>query len=166
MGTGIGATAYTSAAVTRDATIGVKTDSTALITLTASATFSQITEDGTGQLAINFTSLNGDSEFVFGDTSAPGTTNAFSLSPSESRDVTLAYSLNSTDPAASNPNVQFDVYTDDGTTVTSVATASEEASGTITGATAGTTYYVVLTLDTTNVDTSTTDLSGTLTITA
>lgn len=169
MGTGIGATAYTSATVTRDATIGVKADDTALIKLTPSPSFSQITKNATtGTLSINFTSLNAESEFVFGDANSPNTTNAFSITPSEGRSVTLSYTLNSgTDPAATNPNVQFEVFSwDSGTsTATSQAVASEETDGTFT-ATANTEYYVVLTIDTTNVDISTADLAGTLTITA
>jgi hypothetical protein len=168
VGTGIGAAAYTSATVTRSATIGVSADDAALVQLTPSADFSQITKDGGGQLSISFSSLNGGSEFVFGDTANPDTTYAFTITPSEANDITFAYSLDGgSDPAASNPNVQFEVFSwDSGTsTATSEATASEESSGTFTP-TASTTYYVVLTIDTTNVDTSTTDLSGTLTITA
>ncbi|CQR52565.1 hypothetical protein [Haloferax massiliensis] len=168
VGTGLGAAAYTSATVTRSATIGVSADDAALVQLTPSADFSQITKDGGGQLSINFSSLNGGSEFVFGDTVNPNTTYAFSITPSEANDVTFSYSLgNGSDPAASNPNVHFEVFSWDNetSTATSQMTASEESSGTFTP-TAGTTYYVVLTIDTTNVDTSTSDLSGTLTITA
>ena len=168
MGTGIGATAYTSATITRGATIGVKADDTALIQLTPSSDFTQITKDSTtGLLSINFSSLNGNSEFVFGDTAAPNTTNAFTITPSEGHDVTLSYALDGSDPATSNPHVQFEVFSwDSGTsTATSQAIATEETDGTFT-ATAATTYYVVLTIDTSGVDISTTDLTGTLTITA
>ncbi|MBX0323020.1 DUF1102 domain-containing protein [Halomicroarcula sp. F13] len=167
VGTGIGTAAYTSASVTRSATINVSADDTALVQLTPSADFSQITKDGGGQLSISFSSLNGGSEFVFGDATSPNTTYAFSLTPSEGNDVTFSYTLTNSDLDGGNPNVQFDVYSWDDTNTQAVdeATASEESSGTFT-ATAGTTYYVVLTIDTTNVDTSTTDLSGTLTITA
>lgn len=169
VGTGIGATAYTSATVTRSATIGVKADSTALIGLSPSADFTQITEDGTtGELMINFTSLNANSEFVFGDPADPSNVYAFTITPSEGSNVTFAYSLDSgTDPSGTNPNVQFEVLSwDSGTsTATSQAVASEETDDSFT-ATAGTTYYVVLTIDTTNVDISTADLTGELTITA
>ncbi|WP_042662106.1 hypothetical protein [Haloferax sp. ATB1] len=167
VGTGIGAAAYSSATVTRSATIGVSADNSALISLSPSPDFTQITADGQDQLSINFSSLNGDSEFVFGDTTSPNTTYAFTITPSEANDITLSYSVNNGDPITSNPNVQFEVFSwDEGTsTATSEATATEETSGTFTP-TASTTYYVVLTIDTTNVDTTTADLSGDLTVSA
>lgn len=164
MGAGIGATAYTSATVNRSATIGVETDRSGLIQLTPSSTFDQITEDGTtGALSINFSRLNVNSEFTFGDATAPGTTNAFSLVQNESeRDVTLEYQLDS-DPSTEDTNLTFEVFTDDGAgTVTSQGTADEGSPLTFT-ATSGTEYYVVLTINTAGVDQSA-NLSGTLTI--
>ncbi|QCJ45981.1 hypothetical protein [Haloprofundus sp. MHR1] len=172
MGTGIAATAYTSATVTREATIGVKTDSEALIALDPSTEFTQITEDATtGELLINFPSLNANSEFVFGDVADPTTANAFTITPSKGSDVTLSYTFTGgADPDGStgtNPNVEFEVlsWNDTDSTATSETTASEEAEGSFT-ATADTPYYVVLTIDTTDVDLSTADLTGELTISA
>lgn len=163
-GTTLGAAAYTSATVNRDATIAVETDQLGLIQLTPSADFSQITEDGTtGALSIDFSQLNVESEFVFGDATAPGTTNAFSLMQNESdRDVTLEYVLANTDPSA-DPNLTFDIFTDDGAgTVTSEGTATEDTVATI-STLSGTEYYVVLTINTAGMD-QTTALDGTLTI--
>lgn len=116
---------------------------------------------------INFTKLNANSTFVFGDAESPAAEHAFSLSHFESTgDIGLAYGITS-DPNSGTINVQFDVYTDDGTTASKITTADDEGvEGSITGATSADTYYVVLTLDTTGVDTSTDDLSGTLSITA
>lgn len=168
MGTGIGATAYTSATVNREATISVATDSTAQIELTAGG-FDQITENTTtGVLDINFPSLNSNSTFVFGDSGGPQASHAFTLTHNEAdRDVALDYAFTNADPDGTTVNVQFEVFTDDGAgTVASQAVADEDTTGTITSAVSGQTYYVVLTIDTTGVDVSTNDLSGTLTISA
>lgn len=162
-GTTLGAAAYTSATVNRDATIAVETDQLGLIQLTPSADFSQITEDGTtGALSINFSQLNVESEFTFGDTTAPATTNAFSLMQNDSnRDVTFEYALTNADPSV-DPNLTFEIFTDDGTTVTSEGTATEGTGVTI-PTVAGTEYYVVLTINTAGMD-QTSALDGTLSI--
>lgn len=165
MGTGLGAAAYTSATVNRSATIGVQTDQLGLIQLTPSADFSQITEDATtGALSINFSELNVESTFTFGDATAPGTTHAFSFVQNESdRDVTFEYGLTNTDPST-DPNVQFEIFTDDGAgTVTSKGTVSEGGIAATISTLAGTTYYVVLTINTAGLDQNT-NLSGDLTI--
>ena len=174
MGTGIGAAAYTSATVNREATISVATDSAAQIQLGA-GDFSQITENTTtGVLDINFTELNSNSTFVFGDSNTPSGSYAFTLAHDEAtnRDVTLNYALPDgvTDPD-STTNVHFEVFSDDGAgTVQSMAVATENdpATGenTITDAATGQTYYVVLTIDTTGVQLDTNQLGGTLTISA
>ncbi|WP_336362518.1 hypothetical protein [Halalkalicoccus salilacus] len=168
-GTTLGAAAYSSATVTRDATIGVETDQLGLIQLTPSADFTQITEDGTsGALTINFSKLNVGSEFVFGDATAPETTHAFSFVQNDSaRDFTFEYGLTNGDPSG-DTNVQFEIFGDDGTgSIISQGTVIEGGStnGATVSTTVGTTYYVVLTINTTGVDQST-SLDGTLTISA
>ena len=165
MGTGLGAAAYTSATVNRSATIGVETDQLGLIQLTPSSDFSQITEDATtGALSINFSKLNVNSKFTFGDAAAPNTTHAFSLVQNDSnRDVTFEYVLDA-DPDATTPNVTFDIYSWDSTNSTAVSEGTAtESSGATVATTAGTSYYVVLTFDTTGMAQAD-SLSGTLTI--
>ena len=164
-GTTLGAAAYTRATVERSAEISVIADQNAHIQLTPGK-FSQISEVE-GKLSINFTKLNANSTFVFGDATGPAVEHAFSLSHLETAsegDINLEYVLDP-DPSA-DTNVQFDIYTDDEAgTVENVATVNEDTPGTITSALSSETYYVVLTLDTSGA-TSTNPLSGTLSISA
>lgn len=165
-GTTLGAAAYTSVTVDRSTTIGVETDQLGLIQLTPSADFTQITQDGTsGALSINFSKLNVGSEFVFGDATGPKATHAFSFAQNDSdRDFTFEYALGATDPSTET-NVQFEIFTDDGAgAVASQGTVSEGGSATV-STTVGTTYYVVLTINTVGMDQNS-SLDGTLTITA
>lgn len=179
IGTGIGATAYTSATVDRSATIDVVTDDTGLIGLGTGTSGDLIYQDGNGALAIdlgagNATGANVNSTFTFGTESDALNSYGFTLTNNDTtaRDVTLDYTLANTDPDTNNPNVQFKVYDDtgaavevDGTTGDMLSIADESAGYTITGAPAGTAYYIVLVVDTNGLD-STADLSGTLTVSA
>lgn len=177
MGTGIGAAAYTSASVDRSATIDVVTDDTGLIGL-GTGTSGDLIAHNNGALAIDLTAgtasgANVESTFTFGDEADAANAYAFTVTNNDTagRDVTLDYALTNTDPDSNNPNVQFKVYDNTGAAVetdtngNTISIADESASYTITSAGAGTAYHVVLTIDTTNLD-STADLSGTLSVTA
>lgn len=176
--------AFTSATLTRDANIDVVSDGTGLIELSPGAA-SAVYTDSDGALAIDFaegaaTGVNGNAEFTLGSSS--NLTGASSTSDVESHDYAFTVTLNdeingTTDDLQlsytsadadgnGDANVEFTVYPMGGSALT---TASEESSGTITDPTKGTTYYVVLTVDTGAGDAGTTlgssdDLSGTLTI--
>lgn len=161
-GTTLGAAAYTSTTVSRSATISIASDDSALITL-APGSFEQISQNTDGDLGINFTSLNGNSTFTFGDTNDAVTTHAFSLTNADtaSHDLSLAYNFDGTgDPDANTKNLEFEIYDDTGAAVSIV---DEDTDQSLAGVATGTTYYVILHIDTTGLGTSS-DLSGELTI--
>lgn len=178
LGTGIGATAYTTATVDRSATIDVVSDDTGLIGLGTGTSGDLIYQKANGTLAIDLTQgsatgANVNSTFTFGSESDAANSYGFTVTNNDTaaRDVTLDYTLTNTDPDTNNPNVQFKVYDSTGAAVetdtngNTISIADESASYTISGAAAGTAYYVVLVIDTNGLD-STADLSGTLNVTA
>ncbi len=155
----VGAAAFTSATVERDVTVGIETDSSAIIGLesgTADAT--SIDND---QLVIEpesgDESLNQEATFRYGDNSsasAAESAQAFNITNRDdvSHDFTLSHAQSSGDGS-------LEFYVSDGTNTDTVTTSS---SGTITLG-SGETAHVVVIVDTT---TGTDDVSGTLTIDA
>jgi hypothetical protein len=169
----VGAAAFTSATVDRDATISVAADDNGIIGLSpGSSSMVSLTE---GELTIDATTtdsdgINTDASVEVGDPANPSSTYAFALTNNagSAKDLSLSYTLDdsSTDTDGSD-NLQFAVYDSTGSEVSGSGgyTFAEGGSYEITDASSAETYYVVLTIDTgqgTNGD----DLSGTLTVSA
>lgn len=159
-----GASAYTSSSVKRAGNMNVVNDDTGLLALDDGTSGNLITQNQTGALNIDFTKggatgVNTEAHFEFGNPSDPTNQTAFNITnlDAEPHDITVSYT--GAQIGDSDANVQFQIYDDTGTPV---ATVSEEStSATLKSVSSGTTYYVVLVVDTYGVDSST-DFSGTL----
>lgn len=172
-GTGvIGASSFTTATLTRDTNIDVVADSNGVIALIDGTSGGIVTEKSTGELTIDFqvgsaTGVNVNSTYELGDPSAPGTERAFNITNQDSvqHTIELDYTVDTGDGVGDGTNsTEFQVYDSSGTAVTTV---SEEDNGASFTAGSGETFAVVVVVDTTmaGVDKSS-DLSGTLNITA
>lgn len=159
LGTSVGAAAYTSATVNRDATFTVATDaSTALIGLSAGSTSGV---DGSGDaLTVSVADLNTDGTFVYGDGANIGSSYAFSITNNDGgqRSFTLGYST---------AGVTFELFQQgtDWTDATSLGVVDSTTDVTWTAA-AAESIRVVMTIDTTGVASGATTLDGTLNISA
>lgn len=168
----IGASSFTTATLNRQASIDVVTDQNGFIGLTDEHSSDIINQTADGALTIDFaqnsaTGVNVDSVYEIGDPSPSDAPNqsAFSITNNDgiSHDITLNYSVTTGDGVGSaGNNTEFHVFQSDNTPVTVI---SEEDSGSTFSLASGTTYYVVLVVDTNGLSQSD-DLSGTLEITA
>lgn len=159
LGTSVGAAAYTSATVTRDATFTIATDSgTALIGLNAGS-FDEITDTG-DTLNVAIQNLNTGGTFTFGDDTSIETVYAFSITNNDGGERTISLGYDTA-------GVTFDVWQQgtDWTDATSVGVADDQTSVQWTAA-ASEAVHVIMTVDTTGVASGATDLDGTLTFTA
>ena len=164
----LGASAYTTGSVSRSANVNVVSDDAGLIALADGTSGDIVTQTSGGELSIDFavgtaSGVNPNAQYEVGDTTDPTTNAAFTVSnlDSQSHSLTLAYTgAGATGNGADN--VQFQVYNSTGS---SMGTASEENSLTLSNAASGSTYHVVMVVDTTGLDNST-DLSGTLEVSA
>lgn len=165
----VGTAAFTTGSVSRSSNVNVVTDDKGLIALSDGTSGGLVTQNSTGSLNIDFTAggaggANSDAHFELGNPSDPTNQSAFNISnlDAETHDLTVTYS-GAGGTSDTDANIAFTVYDSTGT---QVATVSEEStSATITGASSGATYYVVIVVDTYGLD-STSDLSGTLEISA
>ncbi|WP_254534839.1 hypothetical protein [Halomarina litorea] len=164
----LGASAYTSGTVERSSNVNVVNDDTGLLALADGTSGPLVFQNASGALEIDFTKggaggVNAESHYELGNPSDAINQSAFKISnlDAESHDITVSYTGAGAGDA--DANIEFQIYDSSNT---QVATISEEStSDTITGAAAGATYYVVIVVDTNGV-TSSTDLSGTLTVSA
>jgi hypothetical protein len=159
LGTSVGAAAYSSANVTRDATFTVSTDaSSALIGLNAGST-SGVTESGDA-LSIAVQDLNTNGTFTYGDGANIGSSYAFSITNNDGsqRSFTLGYGT---------AGVTFELFQQgtDWTDATSLGVVDSTTDVTWTAA-AAEEIRAVMTVDTSGVASGATDLDGTLTISA
>lgn len=169
VGMAFGASAFTTATIDRSANIQVSSDSGGIIGLAPDADASMVSETTGGELSIDVSGPNGEgvnvnSQYTIGDSTDPVNVSAFSVTNNDAaaRNVTFSYAVSGTDSAGATNNVQYTVYD---STSASQGTFSEGGSVTLNSMPSGATYYVVLTVDTTN-SATTDDLSGTLTIKA
>lgn len=173
-GTGvIAASSFTTATLTRDTNIDVVSDADGVIALTDGNSGSIVTVDGTtGELQIDFavgsaTGVNVDSRYELGDPDDPSQ-RAFNITnqDSVSHDITLNYTVSDGTSGVGDgeSSVQFLVFDASGT---QVASEDEESGDATFTAASGETFAVVVVVDTTmaGVDQSS-DLSGTLNVTA
>lgn len=164
----LGASAFTSGTVTRTSNVNVVNDDTGLLALSDGTSGGLVYQNASGALEIDFTKggaggVNAESHYELGNPSDAKNQSAFDITnlDAESHDITVKYTGAGAGDA--DANIQFQVYD---STNTKVATVSEEStSDTITGAASGDTYYVVVVVDTHGVSSST-DLSGTLEVSA
>lgn len=164
----IGATAYTSGTVERQSNVNVVSDDQGLIALEDGTSGNLVQQNSNGELTIDFTrnsaaGVNTASHYELGNPSDASNQSAFNITnlDAESHDLTVSYT--GADQGDADANIQFQIY--DGSN-TQVATVSEETtSATISGVGSGTTHYVVMVVDTHGVS-DTSDLSGTLTVSA
>lgn len=173
----IGASSFTNATLNRQASIDVVSDTNGFIGLADEHSSDIVSENADGALTIDFaqnsaSGVNVNSTYEIGVPDSPSdiqNQSAFSLTNNDgqSHTITLNYSVtNPSDVVGDSYNsTEFQVFNSTGSLV---ATISEEDSGvTLPSLSSGSTYYVVLVVDTTpaNVESSD-DLSGTLEITA
>ena len=165
----IGATAYTTGSVDRQSNVNVVSDDQGLIALEDGTSGNLVQQNASGALTIDFTrngasGVNTASHYELGDPNNGNVSTAFNITNLDgvSHDLTVSYT-GATDGGDGDANIQFQIY--DGSN-TKVATVSEETtSATISGVGSGTTHYVVMVVDTHGVS-DTSDLSGTLTVSA
>lgn len=166
----VGAAAFTSASIDRSANIDVQNDANGIIGLAANTNVGGI-ETSNEQLSLNLdqgVGLNPAGTFTYGDGSTSPVTEAFAVTNNDATDhsITLSYSATN-DGDTTVDNVVFKVYDDSGSLVEEVSEAGDvDGDGdTSFNLPSGTTYNVVVVVDTTG-QTSTNDLSGTLSIDA
>jgi hypothetical protein len=174
--TAFSSSAFSSATLERDATVSVSTDDEALITLADGHPNSGLIEQtNRGTIEIDFrrggaTGATERAEFQFGSTSTPASNHAFRIrnrGPS-AKDLEFSFALTGSDGGDAAQNVQFRFYHDvdsDGTIDDTRTTSEEDAGATIPSVAPADTVYVVVTVDASNLGSST-DLSGDLSITA
>jgi hypothetical protein len=169
----VGAAAFTSATVERDATVGVSADSSALVGLEAGEV-DGVSESSDGELEIELGAGNGlniESTFTFGDSDSPSGTYAFAMANNgdSSQQYTVDYvqASNFADSDA-DANLEFNFYNSDGTALTgtqgSDVVITEDGNGQSFSLASGETVYVVISVDTQGL-TKSDDLSGDIEIT-
>lgn len=163
----VGASAFTSASVQRDAAIDVVSDDVGIVGLGPgnSAIVALQGDKLTIDTAIGSASgVNQDATLTVGNSSSPSTDYAFNVTNNAgtSKDVDFDYSITGTDTDTTSDDVRFTVYRNS----SAVGSFTEEDSGlTVSSVGSGSTLYVVMTIDTTNNPVSD-DLSGTVSISA
>jgi hypothetical protein len=173
----VGAAAFTSASVTRDSTVGVAADSSAIVGLNAGSV-NGVSETSAGELQVDLagtaSGLNIESTFTYGDSSSVES-GAYAFTMTNSYDGSQTYTVNYlqggsfSDSASSTSNLKFQFYTGNGAPLTDSSSdnveITEGGSGQSFTLSSGQTVYVVISVDTTGL-TSSDDLSGDIEITA
>lgn len=159
------ASAFTSAEMTRSASIDVVADNSGIISLTPGSTNAvQLNSNDALEInaAGNASGLNVEGTFTYGDTANPSSSNAFSITNADSQQRTFTVAANNFTDTQGNPGaVTYRVYDSAGQ---EISTVDADSSATL-DLGAGETAYVVLVTDTTGLDSSA-DLSHDLVITA
>ena len=166
----LGASAYTTGSVSRSANVNVVSDDAGLIALADGTSGDLVWQQSDGTLGIDFTNggaggVNPEAHYELGNPSDPTNQTAFNITnlDAESHSLTVEYTGVAATAVDGTPNIQFRVFDSAGT---EVATVTEEAtSGTVSDVASGSTLYVVMVVDTTGL-TNSTDLSGTLQVSA
>jgi hypothetical protein len=164
----IGASAFTSGSVERTSNVNVVNDDTGLLALEDGTSGGLVYQNSTGALEIDFTKggasgANVEAHYELGNPSDPTNQTAFNITnnDAESHDITVEYTGAGSGDA--DENIQFQVYDSSGTPLGTVS--EETTSQTFSGVSSGTTLYVVMVVDTNGV-TNSTDLSGTMNVSA
>lgn len=156
-----GASAFTSAEITRDATIGVSADNQSVIALEPGPNVGDsVTIGSNGALQIDAapgtSGINVESTFEYGDNASPTTDSAFKITNADSQvnDLTLSYE-NIANNQGVPDTVNFEVYDASGVHLGTVSPSNDLT----TTVNSGDTVYVVMEVDTTGLDDGA-DLSG------
>jgi hypothetical protein len=172
--TAVGASAFTAATVERSANANVVADDAGLVGLTDGNSGNLVFQNGNDQLEIDTTAgtasgVNTDARFELGNLNAPTSSYAFTIrnNDAEAHTFNLTYTLNDAGSEDGFVHVEYQVYDNTGT---QVGTATEEGGLAQFDAQPGERFYVVVVFDTAvadgsggeDVETSTSDLSGTL----
>ena len=177
---GLTAAAYNSFSVSREAKINVVQDGAGILNLQAGNSPAVQIPNSSNKLTIDLSQLGGstnginqDATLGIGDGSnVSGGDHAFSFTnqASSSRDISFEYDTNLANSAdtSTSENVTFEFYSGDGSQVTdgsgnAVRATEEDSAPTTISVGSGSTYYTVLSIDTTGLGTDA-NLSGTLTI--
>lgn len=165
----LGASAYTTGNVDRSSNVNVVSDDGGLIGLSDGTSGNLVQQNSTGALTIDFTrggasGVNANAHFELGNPSDAINQSAFNITnnDAEPHDLTVEYT-GAGGTIDADENIQFRVYDSTGTQVAIVS--EESTSATLSGVGSGSTYYVVIVVDTHGLDTNT-DLSGTLKVSA
>ncbi|ERG91440.1 MAG: hypothetical protein J07HQW1_01474 [Haloquadratum walsbyi J07HQW1] len=158
-GVGVGASAFTTANIDRDAEVAVTSDASGILGLKAGDAGQVYEKDG--QLTIDVThgitnsagGLNEDANFTIGASGDAANTHAFQLTNSDSQghSITIGYDIDD----SPSGTIEFAVYDENG----KVATATADSSDSFT-VDSGETRYVIINITT---DANQDDLSGTVT---
>lgn len=163
----VGASAFTTGSVERTSSVNVVTDSSGLIGLEDGTSGDLVYTNGTGALNVDFTrggasGVNSAARFTLGSTSDPTNHSAFNITNNDAttHDITVEYTGagGTSDPDA---NIEFRIYDGSGTKVAAVS--EESTAATVTDVASGTTYHVVIVVDTYGLG-SGSDLSGNLNV--
>lgn len=169
----IGASSFTTATLERDTNINVVADDSGVIALIDGDSGDVVKQDSNGELKIDFTvgsasGVNVDSIYELGnpDWSSNTDEQAFNISNEDGVDhtITLNYTVASGDGQGDSPDsVTFKVFN---SSANNVATATEDADASFTAASGETFATVVIVNTTMSGITNSSDLSGTLNVTA
>ena len=150
-GVSVGTSAFTTAQVDRQANVDVVADEAGLLGLTDGTSGELVFQDGEGQLGIDFTAgtaggANTNALFELGNPADPTNSQAFMITNNdvESHVINTEYRANTSD-AATEDNLKFEVYDNNGDLVDTISASGSTASW---SAPANTAYYVVVTVDT------------------
>jgi len=163
----IGATAYSTANVSRDVTVSLDTDENAAIGLTPSSNLSAISLNQ-GELVIDTetgssSGLNTNASFTYGDSSSPSSSFAFKLTNNDTTSREFTFEITGFSGVFDgNGSLTFTFYDDTGTEATTVDASGSTSSTTLSSASS---LFAVIDVDTTDLDAST-DPSGSLEISA
>ncbi|WP_323676169.1 hypothetical protein [Halorubellus sp. PRR65] len=163
----VGASAFTTGSVERSSSVDVVADNSGLIGLEDGTSGDLVYTNSTNALEIDFSQgggsgVNTAAHFELGNPTDATNQSAFNITNNDAseHDITVEYT-GVTESSDTDANIQFQIYDSSGS---SVGTLSEEStSATITNAAAGSTYHVVVVVDTYGLDTNA-DLSGTLNV--
>jgi hypothetical protein len=164
----LGVSAYTTGSLDRSSNVNVVSDDIGLIGLEDGTSGSLVQQNSSGALTVDFTNAGGsgvntEAHFELGNPSDATNQSAFNITNNdgEAHDLTVKYT--GADTGDGDANIQFQIHDSTGT---QVATVSEDStSATISSVSSGSTYYVVIVVDTHGVTTGE-DLSGTLSVSA
>lgn len=163
----IGAAAYSTATVSRNVTVALDTDDTAVIGLVPSNQFDAVSLNK-GRLTIDTqtgssTGLNTNASFVYGDSTSPSTTFAFKLTNNDSVSRDFTFELTGFAGAfGGNSSLTFTFYDNTGTQAASITASGSTASTTLSS---NASLYAIIDIDTSGLD-HTTNPSGKLKLTA
>jgi hypothetical protein len=156
-GTVMASTAFTSATVTRSASVGVVNDTGGQIALTEGGAGGDAVGFTNNELQVNLDSVNVDSTYQYGADGASASGDAaFVLTNNAASDKSVSLSMSGT-----GGFVTFEVYDSGGTSLGTVS----DSGGFSDTMTSGSSWYVVVTADTTGTNSKSTN-SGTFTISA